>query len=162
MKKIWTREKILWAFYEWKLEHGSFPHRNAWRKAGENHPSDKPVIQMFGTWEAVLRAAENFRSQRPHPDEEEIIALMKAWHAEHGIAPVAGDWDTDKTYPTPGWVRQHFGTWNAAIEAAGFYPRTRGITKKALARYTPLPRRRKEDHANQGSGAEASGDEGVA
>lgn len=154
-KGFWTRERILWAFYLWKKAHGSYPHRKEWRYAGEDHPADSAVLNAFSSWEEAVEAARTHRFSRPQPDREEIIALMKAWEAEHGIAPVAGDWNNDKTYPTPGWVVRQFGSWNAAIEAAGYFPRTRGITKKALARYTPLPRRRKEDHANQGSAEEA-------
>lgn len=153
--QYWTREKILWAFYEWKKAHGNYPRRREWRMGGDDHPSDSTVLAMFSTWELAVEAAQKARFPRPQPGREEIIASMKAWKAEHGIAPVVDDWQNDRTYPTPGWVKKQFGSWNAAIVEAGFFPRTRGITKKALARYTPLPRRRKEDHANQGSREEA-------
>lgn len=155
MKKIWTREKILVALHAWKTEHGSYPGRGQWRWRGEHHPSDNTVIYAFGSWEAALETAKKARIPRPRPSRDGIIALMKAWEAEHGIAPVANDWQWDKSYPAPNWVKNQFGSWNAGIEAAGYFPRTRGITKKALARYTPLPRRRKDDHANQGSAEEA-------
>lgn len=166
MKKYWTQERIMQAFRDWERLHGSPPKSSTlWKKSRSEepmHPTDRVVQREYGTWAAALEAYSRTKADRPHPDTNEIIALMQAWKDEHGIAPVASDWDKNINYPTPGFVASRFGSWNAAIVEAGFFPRTRGITKKALARYTPLPRRRREDHANQGSGEEASGDEGVA
>lgn len=146
--KYWTKRRIMQAFRDWERLHGSPPESSTlWKKQRLDepmHPTDRVVHREYGNWDAALEAYSRTRFPRPHPSRDEIIALMKAWKAEHGIAPVAGDWQKNLDYPSPYWVRIQFGNWNVAIEAAGFYPRTRGITKRALARYTPLPRRRKE------------------
>lgn len=71
-----------------------------------------------------------------------IIDAIQAWTAEHDAPPRQEDWhpclararghhDTadqfdSATYPWASIVRQRFGTWNAAIAAAGYTPRHPG------------------------------------
>lgn len=74
--------------------------------------------------------------------DEQIIRAIKDWAVQHGGPPAAPDWDpysarkqmndeVRATYfeaaagrwPHFQTVIKHFGSWNAAIEAAGFTPR---------------------------------------
>lgn len=74
-------------------------------------------------------------------DRERIITAVRAWAAEHnGTPPSATDWNpqqarllgrpekAEKFYADAAWpfvstVVDYFGTWNAAITAAGLQPR---------------------------------------
>ncbi len=73
-------------------------------------------------------------------DRERVIAAIQRWADEHGgVPPTATDWDSpfararglhekadkfeaDDCWPWVNTVRRYFGSWNAAIAAAGFEP----------------------------------------
>lgn len=58
-----------------------------------------------------------------------IVGAIQYWaDRTGGIPPAATDWllVTDGVYPAVGIVQREFGTWNAAIAAAGFSPRRKG------------------------------------
>ena len=68
---------------------------------------------------------------------ERIAEAIQTWAAEHdGEPPYANDWNTsarDRRYPSVRSVRNVFGTWNAAISAAGFEPRRVGRPARAAS-----------------------------
>ena len=91
---------------------------------------------------------------------EKVIAAIQAWANRHGgRPPTSTKWRTTGagatflidgqvgSYPCAVTVAGLFGSWNAAIKAAGFKPRTRGLpgesrTKKqrdAMKRYRNTP-----------------------
>ena len=69
-----------------------------------------------------------------------VLDSIGQWKALHGEQPTAADWnlaqalkenaawrvlryeETQRPWPSVTAVRNHFGTWNAAIAAAGFAP----------------------------------------
>jgi len=54
----------------------------------------------------------------------EIKQAISAFVEEHGRTPMSDEWKaTNGEYPNTSIVRRRFGTWNKAIEAAGFTPR---------------------------------------
>lgn len=50
-----------------------------------------------------------------------VIRAMIAWNEKHGRPPRRWEWDkgADKTHPNSTTVLTRFGSWNAALEAAG-------------------------------------------
>lgn len=58
--------------------------------------------------------------------KEKIIFEMKRYAELYGEAPRCKEWEHDPCYPAPGVVSYHFGSWKAAILAAGLTPRGRG------------------------------------
>ena len=54
---------------------------------------------------------------------ESIIEAIQRWGAEHGEPPRIRDFHIQSGYPSFSTVIKRFGTWNQAIEAAGFEPR---------------------------------------
>ena len=58
-------------------------------------------------------------------DKDKIIAAIKMYFSENGKTPTAKCWRKSGTgvYPTSATVHSTFGSWNAAIEAAGFETR---------------------------------------
>jgi Homing endonuclease associated repeat len=89
------------------------------------------------------------QATRRYWDRERIIAAMTLWHRVYGKAPCANDWRPNAltapsnqprlerfrsgSWPAASVVNRHFGSWNAAIEAAGFTPRSRGHQSEAAA-----------------------------
>lgn len=62
-----------------------------------------------------------------HWTKQRVIAAIQLWNELHGRPPVAQDWlqYADRTsWPTVTAVQREFGSWRAAIAAAGFPSRT--------------------------------------
>lgn len=101
---------------------------------GPSQPS-KRCVSCFQTYRR-----ENFGVW----DRERIVAAIRAWADENGGVPPSGvDWnppqaraighpekaerfERDQAWPWVNTVQRYFGSWNAAIEAAGFEPRRTG------------------------------------
>ena len=55
--------------------------------------------------------------------KDSIIQAIKSFYSKNNKIPAARDFNnTNYEYPNTTTVKRHFGTWNAAIEAAGFPP----------------------------------------
>lgn len=53
----WTPELIAYAVDLWYRRHLHVPTADEWEHAGDDHPSTKTVLRVFGSWnEAVLSA----------------------------------------------------------------------------------------------------------
>jgi hypothetical protein len=60
-------------------------------------------------------------------DRASIVAAIQRWNDEHGEPPKSTEWVKKQDgRPTMSTVINHFGTWVAAIVAAGFEPRRSG------------------------------------
>lgn len=70
---------------------------------------------------------QRFRYESARWTQEEIVDAIKAWAKEHDATPTAAQWSrVGSAWPSVGRVRTVFGTWSAAIAAAGFTPRRVG------------------------------------
>jgi hypothetical protein len=63
-------------------------------------------------------------AHRPQPhmswSDEAIVAALQRWVEQHSCAPRAIDWALGGfEHPTAATVRQHFGSWQKALQAAG-------------------------------------------
>jgi hypothetical protein len=84
--------------------------------------------------------AEHHVSVRaPRYTREDIVARIQQWTSTHGQPPTIRDWDPSRAqrsgeawraerfatgdWPSVGMVRRQFGTFNAAVQAAGLTPR---------------------------------------
>jgi hypothetical protein len=68
--------------------------------------------------------------------EGRIIESIRSWADEHGSPPGAFDFFKRPGYPAFSLVMRRFGSWNAAIEAAGYTPRKPGEHKQPRRGYT--------------------------
>jgi hypothetical protein len=98
---------------------------------------------VFGTWNAAIRAAGlttvgpgNRRVTDPHEldrsrywNEKRIVVSIRLWAVRHGRPPYLDEWRCAAPgRPCVSTVKRRFGSWNSAIEAAGFAPRDRCAT----------------------------------
>jgi hypothetical protein len=92
--------------------------------------------------------ARTYKRRRAAWSADEIVAKLREWHELYGDIPSAADWNASDTrraaghhsrlarrwlarlrrfedgeWPWTGSVHKRFGSWNAAIRAAGFEPR---------------------------------------
>jgi hypothetical protein len=70
---------------------------------------------------------------------ETIVYAITLWHRKHSRTPLTSEWDqAGENHPSRQTVARVFGSWNAAMIAAGFTARPRGrqprsLRKEALA-----------------------------
>jgi hypothetical protein len=133
----WPASRIIERLQTWAAAHGGYaPLHTDWTRQG--HPDWEPnvwphaqtVRRVFESWENALQAAE----VTPHPEHlpkwtrERIIERIRRWAIVHGgEGPIRADWSPGSS--NPDWQRgewpnaytvlARFGSWDAALEAAG-------------------------------------------
>lgn len=120
----WSPQQLVAAAQQWAARHGRPPRPRDWSDASVDHPSQRTVYTRFDTWEALLDAAG---LTRPHSyrrwTRDEIVHAIFEWHYAHGRLPLANDWNRSSTeHPSRAQVVNRFGSWGAAIVAAGYKP----------------------------------------
>jgi len=150
-RRTWDRESILAAFQAFAERHRRSP-RLADLKDDDGLPSRITVERHFGSLEA-LRDELGLEAERPEPrpkakrptprpkakrraarkwlppahqrwDRDRIVAAIRAFADEHGRPPTSKDWKrVGEDHPAWGSVVRHFGSFGAALSAAGFAPR---------------------------------------
>lgn len=132
LRKAWSQAQIVDAIRAWTERTGAPPVRAEWstRPAPQeaDRPTDATVIAHFGAWDVALRAA-GIEPPRNSWSASEVVAAIKAFAAREGRPPTARDWMSpplpDRPRPTRSAVEECFGSWNRALEAAGFAPHRR-------------------------------------
>lgn len=70
--------------------------------------------------------------EEAYRSEQDYIDAIQRWAREHGEPPRMADWrPAVGDYPSTSAVEERFGSWNAAIRAAGFTPRPPGRPRVA-------------------------------
>jgi hypothetical protein len=126
MQAYWTRESAAAAIRGWASERGHSPSSREWTgprrvRATEGHdaPCVQTVIRLFGSWNAALLAAGVEPNQRSWT-REDVVAALSAWAERNGRQPRQNDWKPrPQGCPSISAIYSVFGSWNAAIEAAG-------------------------------------------
>jgi hypothetical protein len=130
----WTRGQVIRAVRAWVREERRAPTTADWtptgdatRKWGREYPrwpSYMTVSTLFGSWRAGLEAA-GVRSRGRHWEPDAITAALRKFAAVNGRAPTAADLQHDEELPSPGTVRAHYGSLQAALDAAKLRVRRR-------------------------------------
>ena len=128
-ERFWTQEHVVAAIRRWESENGSQPVASDWIRAQDGYPSSRSVYpEPFGSWAEAVRAAgfETSSGRRlgdPVWDKETIIAAIRAWVQKTGSVPKMREWRwAQPPFPGSTSVAYYFGTWSAAIRAAGYTP----------------------------------------
>ena len=103
---------------------GRAPLRSEWQQRPAGTPGFGAVISHFGTWNRGLRAAGvRVPYERGRWTRERVIRELQRDAQKRGRTPSSGDWSkATRTHPVAGTVDALFGTWNAALRAAGLPP----------------------------------------
>jgi hypothetical protein len=88
-------------------------HTRAW-------PSQSEISRHFGSWPAACAAAGVKRRRWTDVGDVELLALLRADAARRGRAPHRAEWERSApNRPSSGTITRRFGTWSAALQAAG-------------------------------------------
>ena len=119
---------------------GATPQHIEQLRQAEAAAKQRAIEQRRAASERRRKAAAALRAKRRRKaTRRRLLADMREWERRVGQPPSAGDWDsnvrrrsawraeryasTGRRWPTSANVLQRFGSWNAAIRAAGFAPR---------------------------------------
>jgi hypothetical protein len=120
----WSDQEILTSLRDWSNRHGRSPNSCEWLRGSPDRPGALCVRRRFGSWENALRKAGLKPNQRTQPRywaDAEILDAIRSWAERTGRPPTHKDWVRAATgRPCGRSVSQHFGTFGAAVAAAGF------------------------------------------
>jgi Homing endonuclease associated repeat len=113
-------EAILSALCRW-AERNGVPQAKDWDTPAAGRPTRTVVTKRFGSWEAALRAARlDFPRSEPKWSHDRIVAALREWTARHERLPTTSDRQiAGDDHPSRMQVWRRFGSWDAAISAAG-------------------------------------------
>jgi Homing endonuclease associated repeat/Recombinase/Recombinase zinc beta ribbon domain len=121
----WDDSEIVGALQAWADLHGRSPGWSDWARGASNHPNSLTVRRHFGSWEDALGAGGLAPSPSPAPerrswDELDLIEALRSFSERHGHVPLSVEWlRAEPEHPSATTVRAHFGSWGAALGAAG-------------------------------------------
>jgi len=134
-RPAWDRGNVLAAFRAFARRNGRSPTLAELRAGNEELPSSSTITRHFGSLTA-LRTELGLEAQpRREPgqwlppvnqrwDKEKIVAAIQAFAADRGRPPTSKDWKrTGDGHPDWSAVARHFGSFGAALSAAGYTPR---------------------------------------
>jgi len=117
----WDRAGAIEAMRAFAREHGRAPTSLDWSQSAAEHPSAGTVGALFGSWsEGLLEAGLD--THVVNWDRKMILVALQEWTALHGRPPRPSQWsisDRAGAHPTNRTVRNRFGSWDAALRAAG-------------------------------------------
>lgn len=117
----WTQDRIIAALQLKAQELGRKPTMHDVDK-DKSMPATDTVKRVFGSWSNALEQA-GFEPKRGRKHEnQKLIRLLIAKASEMGVAPSQRAVNQDPDMPSSSVFKRHFGSWNAAIKAAGLIP----------------------------------------
>jgi len=84
---------------------------------------DYPLLSFNHNFFSDLRKDKK-SSIRGHWNKQTIINCIIDFYSKYGTIPSSREFEKELKYPSVSTVQSHFGSWNVAIEAAGFKPNT--------------------------------------
>jgi Homing endonuclease associated repeat len=137
-RRAWTRADVIDAFTRFQREHGRLPTSTDLRATrGSGYPPASAVRALFGDLHSAQRACGYSgppRRSRFHPDD--AVRALRHFHTIHGRHPSVREWDQLGQRPSAPAIIRHYGSWNAALSAAGLIvtqPRRRWSDDDILA-----------------------------
>lgn len=115
-EQAWSKEKI--ASYINSMVDGDTAPTTDMLSEDEDAPSLATVRNYFEDWESAVRAAD-LEPRLVQYDKEQIIEQIQSF-ADGMLPPERSEFFERDTTPNPSTVSNHFGSWESALDAAGF------------------------------------------
>lgn len=127
----YTNDELIELLREKAERDGRVPTRRS-VNADSDMPSATAYCSRFGSWNKTLEIAGLLVDRRLYRDytDEELIELLKAKAERDGRVPTERSVNTDGSLPSSRFYSKRFGSWNAALEAAGL------STNRSYCEYT--------------------------
>jgi hypothetical protein len=131
----WGQIEIIGALEAWAEEHRRSPTWADWLPRAPERPHPCTVRRKFGTWNRALAAAglERVAGNQPRPryfNRIDGIKALQAWARKHRRVPHSMEWThAAPDHPCAGTIREHFGTWKNALDAAGLEPARKPVLR---------------------------------
>ena len=115
----YSDEQLLQTLRDLAAELGRSPTTHE-LQARRDLPSSITYANHFGSWNAALEAAglEIYRRPPAHSDEQ-LLQILRDLAAELSRTPTQRELRACRDLPSPNAYKRHFGSWTAALEAAG-------------------------------------------
>ena len=115
----WSRDRIIDCLVSDAKIRGRAATSHDWRTAAADHPTAQTVVAEFGSWNLALEAA----GLETGWTKKQIIKMLRKDTKRRGDPPTGEDWNKPAPgRPTTATVCTIFGSWRAALEAAGLLP----------------------------------------
>jgi len=111
-----------------RLADGDGPPTTREFNADDDTPSAPTVRHHFDSWNTAVEAAgchPHEKGPNPQYSRDELISHIQRL-ADGDDPPTRQEYADDDDAPSPSTVLIHFGTWNTAVEAAGYDPNGKG------------------------------------
>ena len=108
-------------------ELGRAPSKGELEQLRPGGPSPSGCAYRFKSWNAALEAAglEIHYHHTPAHDDETLLKILRDLTDKLGRTPTMRELRTYPGLPSRSAYARHFGSWNAALEAAGLEPNRR-------------------------------------
>jgi hypothetical protein len=133
-RSAYSKEACIKAIQNFKNKHGKYPASRDFVKNPE-YPSYSTVKNYFGSWSHALLLAGFTEEKQDSNTKNILIRYIQKFYNSYGRIPECRDFLNNSNYPSYATYINHFGSWVAAVEAAGFIPKIQngfGINTKAL------------------------------
>ena len=121
----WTRERVLAALQRDARRRGRAPTRDEWARPARGRPTATPVVNLFGSWNAGLRAAGlPLNTQRDKWTPTAVLDALRRFELELGRQPTSQDFLRPPAgYPNTAIIARKLGSWSAACRELGWSAR---------------------------------------
>ena len=82
-------------------------------------PSSGPFVREFGSWRNALKEAGLRTSYTGRYTDDQLLKAIKNLYKELGRVPTSLEMERAQRYPSSGAFKRAFGSFNAAVRAAG-------------------------------------------
>lgn len=113
-KTIYTKEDIILAIRNFYNEYNRIPMQKDFVK-NPNYPGKNTVVRFFGTWNNGILAAGLKTSDW---SDEDLISALVNFYKDNGQVPAYNNFVGN--FPSARTIETRFGSWNNAMEKAGF------------------------------------------
>lgn len=137
----YTKEQLINYIHDFVAETGEIPNVRNFISNSE-YPSDYFYRIKFGSWNKAIEAAgytiSNRTPNKPLENaytKENLLNYIHKFVFETNKIPITKDFIDNNKYPSYVTYQKYFGSWNKAIEAAGYSPNIQngfGINTKGL------------------------------
>lgn len=124
--KYWSQDTIILAIKKFYSIHNTKP-RNRDFKDNTDYPSCDTIVNHFGSFNEAIKAAGLVPNKTPSNtftnfSKKGIVLAIQEFYIINNRIPSTRDFMNNSRYPSNSIVKNTFGSWNNAIEAAGFIP----------------------------------------